>query len=296
MNPVQIRIENFLSYQDSGKVDLNNKTILVGENNAGKSNFIEALRQFFRFSSRARQDLDKFFNRNEDKEIRITVWFDDLTDEEAREFDNGVDEPEDAELAVRLVSTYNSREDRAETNDYQLLISGSSGDENEWAKTTGLANSLSDRLPDVSHYGADRELDDAAKTSNKSSLLYKLLGSAYDDIPDESIEQFESDRDRLKEKLEERTPESIEELIENLSTKMSRQVSIDGNLDVKFEIPTVKEMVQRNATILTNVDRKDRIGQMGSGSQMSFVLSCIWEVANRETDDVHPSLAKRRTA
>lgn len=290
MYPAQIRVENFLSYEDSGKVDLDNKTILVGENNAGKSNFVDAVREFFRFSSRARQDLNRFYNRDEDRVIQITVWFDGLTDEEREEFSDGVGQPEDAELAVRLVSKYNSKEGRAETNDYQRQIPASDGDGSEWAKKTGLANSLSDRLPEVSHYGAQRELDDAAKTSNKSSLLYKLLGTAYDDIPDRNIEEFERDRDHLKEKLESDTPEQIDDLMENLSTMMGRQVSIDGDLDVEFEIPTVKEMVQRNATILTGEGREDTIGDMGSGSQMSFILSCIWETANRDTNDVFLTL------
>ena len=290
MKPIQIRVENFLSYEDSGKVDLDNKTILVGENNAGKSNFVDAVREFFRFSSRARQDLNKFYRRDEDKDIQITVWFDDLTDEEREEFSDGVAEPDDAEFAVRLVSKYNSKEGRAETNDYQRLIPASDGGGSEWAKRTGLANSLGDRLPEVSHYGAERELDDAAKTSNKSSLLYKLLGSVYDDIPDTDIEEFENDRDRLKEKLESDTPEPIDDLMENLSTMMSRQVSINGDLDVEFEIPTVKELIQRNATILTGESREDTIEDMGSGSQMSFILSCIWETANRETDDVFLTL------
>lgn len=291
MYPTQIRVENFLSYEDSGKVNLDNKTILVGENNAGKSNFIDAVKEFFRFSNRARQDIDRFHNRNEDKEIRITVWFEGLTDEEREEFDRGVDVPEAAEFAVRLVSEYNSKENRAETNDYQQLTSVTDEkDETEWTKTTGLANSLNNQLPDISHYGAERELDDAAKTTNKSSLLYKLLGSAYDDIPHTSIEKFERDRDQLKEKLETNTPEPIDDLAENLTTMMGRQVSIDGELDIEFEIPTVKEMVQRHATVLTGEGREDTIGDMGSGSQMSFILSCIWEVANRETDDVFLTL------
>lgn len=286
--PTQIRVENFLSYEDSGKVNIDNKTILVGENNAGKSNFVDAVREFFRFSNRARQDLNNFYKRDEGRTIRITVWFDELTDEGREEFSNGVDEPEDAELAVRLVSEYNSKEGRAETNDYQLLIDGESG--SEWAKTTGLANTLSDLVPEVSHYGAERELDDAAKTSNKSSLLYKLLGSAYDDIPPNGIEEFEEDRARLKQKLEEDTPEPIEDLTENISSMMGRQVSIDGDLAIEFEIPTVKEMVQRHATVLTGEDQEDTLGDMGSGSQMSFLLSCIWEIANRDTEDVFLTL------
>jgi putative ATP-dependent endonuclease of OLD family len=290
MYPTQIRVENFLSYEDSGKINLSDKTILVGENNAGKSNFVDAVREFFRFSNRARQDLNNFYNRDEDREIRITVWFDGLTDEEKEEFSNGVGDPEDAELAVRVVSEYNSKENRAETNDYQQLITDDEESGDNWAKTTGLANALSNRLPDVSHYGAERELDDAAKTSNKSSLLYKLLGAAYDDIPRSVTDEFEDDRDRLKQKLEHDTPEAIEDLTENLSLMMNRQVSIDGDLDIEFEMPTVKEMIQRHATIIAGEDQENTLGDMGSGSKMSFILSCIWEVANRDTDDVFLTL------
>lgn len=289
MKPTQIQIQNFLSYEDSGKVDLDSKTILVGENNAGKSNFIEAVQEFFRFSNRARQDLGNFYNRDEDREIQITVWFDNLSDEEKEKFKNGVDVPEAAELAVRLKSEYDSEENRAETNDYQLLVPDSESTGTEWSKETKLADRLSDCLPEISHYGAERDLDDAAKTSNKSSLLYKLLGSAYEEIPDEDTEELEKFRGELKTNLEQ-TPKPIADLMDNLDEMMGRQVSIDGNLDIEFEVPTVKEMVRRHATIRSGEDQEDTLRDMGSGSQMSFVLSCIWETANRDTEDVFLTL------
>lgn len=280
MRPTQIQIENFLSYENSGKVDINNKTIIVGENNAGKSNFVDALRTFFRFSSRRRQDLDNFHNRDEDKQIRITVWFE-LCDEEREEFDEGLDEPSTGELAVRLVSEYNSEEERAETNDYQRLTDS---ENDEWKKRTGLANTLDGLLPEVAHYDAERELDDAAKTSNKNSLLFRLLGSAYDDIPQEDKEALEKRRGELQEQLGEETPAPIEELVESLDKKMSSQVTMDGELNVGFDIPEVREMVQRHATVWTDDEQADEIADMGSGSQMSFVLSCIWETAEREKE------------
>lgn len=287
MRPTQIQIENFLSYENSGKVEINNKTIIVGENNAGKSNFVDALRTFFRFSSRRRQDLDKFHNRDEDKQIQITVWFDQLCDEEREEFDEGLDEPSTGELAVRLVSEYNSEEERAETNDYQRLTDS---ENNEWKKKTGLANTLDGLLPKVAHYEAERELDDAAKTSNKSSLLFKLLGSAYDDIPQEDKEALERRRDKLQEQLGEETPTPIDNLVTSLDEKMNKQVTMDGELDIGFDIPEVREMVQRHATVWTDEEQADEIADMGSGSRMSFLLSCIWEMTKRETDDVFLTL------
>lgn len=287
MRPTQIQIENFLSYENSGKVEINNKTIIVGENNAGKSNFVDALRTFFRFSSRRRQDLDKFHNRDEDKQIRITVWFDQLCDEEREEFDEGLDEPSTGELAVRLVSEYNSEEERAETNDYQRLTDS---ENDEWKKKTGLANTLDGLLPEVAHYDAERELDDAAKTSNKSSLLFRLLGSAYDDIPQEDKEALKKRRDELQEQLGEETPTPIDNLVTSLDEKMNKQVTMDGELDIGFDIPEVREMVQRHATVWTDEEQADEIADMGSGSRMSFLLSCIWEMTKRETDDVFLTL------
>lgn len=289
MWPVQIRVKNFLSYEDSGKVDLDNKTIIVGENNAGKSNFVDAVREFFNFSNRTRQDLKRFYNQDEDRQIQITVWFDELTDDEKEMFNNGTGVPNDAELAVRLVSEYNSEERRAETNDYQLLIENEEG-EKEWIKPTGLTNDLSNQLPDVSHYGAERELDDAIKTSRKSSLLYKLLGSAYDEIPDDEVKDLEEDWKDLKTSLEEELPQPIEDLIENLDDKMDEQVNIDDKLDIEFEIPTVREMIQRQAKVQINKDRDITLNDMGSGSQMSFIFSCIQVMAERNTENVFLTL------
>jgi putative ATP-dependent endonuclease of OLD family len=240
MRPTQIRVKNFLSYEDSGEIDINNKTIIVGENNAGKSNFVNAIRTFFRFSSRRRQDLNNFYNRNKNKKINITVWFDDLSEEEKEDFSEGLNEPSTGELAVRLISEYNSDDGRAETNDYQQLVNN---DSNKWEKKSGLANTLDNHLPDVAHYGAERELDDAAKTSNKSSLLFKLLGSAYDEISEENKKDLEKGREELQKQLRKETPTPIDELVGSLNEKMSNQVKIDGELNIGFDIPGVREMV-----------------------------------------------------
>lgn len=77
-----VRIQHFRSILDSGEVDLESEiTALIGENESGKTNFLEALRTFNRGYSYSREDLCSYVREEllSDKEPEdipiITIWF-----------------------------------------------------------------------------------------------------------------------------------------------------------------------------------------------------------------------------
>src|SRR4051794_19211028 len=80
----KLRIENFRSFCDQ-ELELNRYSCFVGPNGAGKSTVLCALNVFFEEQDSA-TDTSKlcdedYFARQTDKPIRITVTFDDLSDE-----------------------------------------------------------------------------------------------------------------------------------------------------------------------------------------------------------------------
>ncbi len=80
-----IRIENFRSFQDE-TIALNPLSCFVGPNGAGKSSVLSALNVFFREQTDSTTDTAKltdedYFLKNTAEPVRITVTFDDLSDQ-----------------------------------------------------------------------------------------------------------------------------------------------------------------------------------------------------------------------
>lgn len=103
----RIRIENFRSYEDSGEIDLTDKTVLIGENNAGKSNVLRALKLFLDLSPTTPHSIEDSHLREGD-DIEIEAWFTDLDDEAAEAFEEYII---DGELFVRTVYPFGKQGD-----------------------------------------------------------------------------------------------------------------------------------------------------------------------------------------
>jgi putative ATP-dependent endonuclease of the OLD family len=94
----KLRIENFRSFSDQ-EFALNRYTCFVGPNGAGKSTVLCALNVFFKEQDSSATDTSKlcdedFFARQTDKPIRITVTFDDLSEEAKSELSDYVRQDE----------------------------------------------------------------------------------------------------------------------------------------------------------------------------------------------------------
>ena len=87
-----INISNFRSIRQL-TMDFNQITIIVGPNNAGKSNILSALNLFFTSSTRGITDID-FHKRNVKEPIKISVKFCDLSQAEQATFKNYIVEHE----------------------------------------------------------------------------------------------------------------------------------------------------------------------------------------------------------
>jgi energy-coupling factor transporter ATP-binding protein EcfA2 len=84
-----IRIQNFRSFQDE-TIALNPHSCFVGPNGAGKSSVLSALNVFFREQTDSTTDMAKltdedYFLKNTAEPVRITVTFDDLSEQAQQE-------------------------------------------------------------------------------------------------------------------------------------------------------------------------------------------------------------------
>lgn len=84
----RLRIQNYRSYRDSGTIDIDDKLVLVGENNAGKSNVLRALDMFLDVSPTSPHEIQDFHKKRTEEDIEIEVWFTDLNEEEKEIFDD----------------------------------------------------------------------------------------------------------------------------------------------------------------------------------------------------------------
>lgn len=90
MKLCEIRIENFRSIQDETLV-LDDYTCLVGSNGTGKSTVLTALNVFFRNNADTVTDVvnlneEDFHHRNTDDPVKITLTFEDLSEEAQEDF------------------------------------------------------------------------------------------------------------------------------------------------------------------------------------------------------------------
>ncbi len=71
----EIRIKNFLSYKDARFTDLKNYNVLIGKNNAGKSNFIKILGLLHDYANTSNFDKKYLYDESKDVDAKISLTF-----------------------------------------------------------------------------------------------------------------------------------------------------------------------------------------------------------------------------
>jgi len=90
MKLTELRIENFRSFDDE-TIRFDDYTCFVGPNGSGKSGILMALNAFFRESKSTQTDVltlseEDFHLRNVGKPVKITLTFEDLSEEAQQNF------------------------------------------------------------------------------------------------------------------------------------------------------------------------------------------------------------------
>jgi len=115
MKITSIQIQNFKTFDKTGvRFSLNSLTSLIGENNVGKSNVLEALDLFFNFS-KSKISIKSFHHNNYHENIEIEMKLINLSDFEKKIFKAHLDEKKD--LTIRQIISAVSKEEGVELND-----------------------------------------------------------------------------------------------------------------------------------------------------------------------------------
>lgn len=130
-----LKVRNFKTFDDQGIfLTLTGLTTLVGENNTGKSNILEALDLFFNFSS-LKVSKESFHHDENTREISIEVKFGTLSDSEKKKFKIHLDEKE--ELEIKQIIKLSAGEDLEDdsTQKYEESKHGTKWEtELDWAR------------------------------------------------------------------------------------------------------------------------------------------------------------------
>ena len=162
MNITRIRIHNFRSIIDSD-IEAHHFSILVGANNAGKSNFINALRCFYGDLKWADDDFPQNINTN-DEESWIELSFD-LRDDEWQVLDDKY-KTNDAQQILILKRYFKGDKAKPRQNNIYAIVNGKEQEELFYgAKTNNATN-----CGRIVYIPALTNPDEQLKTSGPSPL------------------------------------------------------------------------------------------------------------------------------
>lgn len=170
-----IQIKNFRSIEDSRIINCKNLMLLIGKNNAGKSNFLKALDLFFN-QNKPKFD-DFFFGLNQQNiDMEITLTFNNLSSE----FRKSLDISEDKNFVFS--KKYPLKDDKVLT--VQEFINDQPFKDKQkdlGIKTiTEFRHIIDNYLPSYYYVSALRDLGDEGKLK-QNSLLQKVLEPFFDD-------------------------------------------------------------------------------------------------------------------
>ena len=174
MKLINISIKNYRSIKESGIVHCKNLMLLIGKNNAGKSNFLKALDLFFNQGKPKHEDY--YFGLDQDNEIEIKLTFDSLS----IEFCEALGLSKDQNFTY--TKQYPLKEKKVRTTKEFINDQSFKDKQKELGiKTiTEFREIIDKHLPSYYYVSALRDLGDEGKLK-QNSLLQKVLEPFFDD-------------------------------------------------------------------------------------------------------------------
>lgn len=269
-----IKIKNFRSLKDVEISSPNNDVlVLTGQNNAGKSAVINAIRLFYGDYKLVETD---FCRSSEDKNIQIEIEYD-FKDKE--EFETLPTEYQLNNNRLRVVKRYSKEKMTGEAHGY--IYNGN--DETEKTEDFfGSKNVHVGKLGDIIHIPAIKDLEDEIK-STKTSIFTKLITRIFSDKLStlKSYNNLVADTEKFVQELKSPVKESGNSSIRSINEIEKEIDSIVSPWELKANIdlnpPTPEDLILGGI----NLRFKDNDGvqedplTLGSGAQRSIVNGLI---------------------
>ncbi|MEB8346903.1 AAA family ATPase [Flavobacteriaceae bacterium KMM 6898] len=273
-----IHIENFKSIKNQ-EFDLSGFTPLVGYNNAGKSNILEAIKWILRKTS---LKFDCFNDSTQPITMigRIEGITTDILDNIDQTHRTRI-EPflENETLTIKRIQASPSE------SVAQIQLQVLDPNDGTWQNNpTGIDNAIKDLFPEPIHIGAMENSEDDISKSSTSSTIGKLLAEIIGPIELQYGQQVSGALNGLKEILDaegiHRAPE-LETFDKEINDKLD---AFFPDIKVKVHIPTpeLKEVFKKGTIkVYENLSPTPKdVGLLGHGAQRSIQMTLIRHLAD----------------
>lgn len=274
----KIHIQNFKSIINQ-EFELSKFTPLVGYNNAGKSNILEAIKWILRKTSLG---VNSFYNTAQAVEMTATI--EGITEQILDNIDAGHRariEPfiDNETMKIRRV------QDSPGQGVTQIKLFVLDPTDNTWQNNpAGIDNAIKDLFPEPIQIGAMENSEEDVTRSSTTSTIGKLLGEIIGPLEQQYGQQLNQTLEGLKEILEvegnNRAPE-LTAFDQGINTKLD---AFFPEITVRVHIPTpeLKEVFKKGTIkVYENLlpNPKD-VGSLGHGAQRSIQMTLIRHLAD----------------
>lgn len=273
-----LKIENFKSIK-SIELDLENYSPLVGYNNAGKSNILEAIQWVLRKTKLKSSDFNDTVSA-----VIMTATID------------GISEG----ILNNINSTHRTRigpyleNDKLKVRRQQLVPDAASGqfrfevynpnNQNWQNNPTGIDNAIKDLFPDPIYVGAMENSEEDVSKSKSSTTIGKLLAEIIGPIENQYGDKLRGVLDGLKEILDADGSKRAKELTDFDTQVNDKLDAFFPDINVKVHVPTpeVKEVFTKGT--IKVYENQNGIGtdvsSLGHGAQRSIQMTLIRHLAD----------------
>lgn len=277
MQLTEFHVKGFKPIEEAGFESIDELSVLIGKNDAGKSSFLEAVRIFL--EEKGKPDSSHFHMR-EAEEIVFSGVFEGVPDELAEVLTDSVDV---SDGSLQIVRRFDYNKDKAPTrttllgeDEQEKLSSGTIVEDGEKLNKRPSRERIWSYLPEPIYIPAERDISEETKFKS-DTWIDRLLSPLLNDS-----ESLRTKRKSLEEELQEEMG-VLSDLIEGrLGSRMDSisEVEVDpGAIDLgKAFTPSIT--VKDNST-----DASVPIGERGSGVGSMFVLSLVEAYRERHVDE-----------
>lgn len=274
----KIHVRNFKSIIDH-EFELAKFTPLVGYNNAGKSNILEAIKWILRKTSLGTSSF-----HNIEQPIEMTATIEGITEQILDNIDAGHRVRIEPFLDNEILRIKRVQDSPGQTVAQIKLFVLNPVDDTWQNNPAGIDNAIKDLFPEPIQIGAMENSEDDVTKSTTTSTIGKLLGEIIGPLEQQYGQQLNQALEGLKEILEVEGNTRAPELIafdQEINTKLD---AFFPDITVRVHIPTpeLKEVFKKGTIkVYENLlpNPKD-VGSLGHGAQRSIQMTLIRHLAD----------------
>lgn len=273
-----LKIENFKSIKDI-EIELSEYTPLVGYNNAGKTNILEAIKWVLRKSNLKISD----FN-NTNSAVTITALIEGITEDILENIDQTHRQKIEPYLnndSLKIRRTQLVPNAAAAQFKFEVLNQES----NEWkSNPAGIDNAIKDLFPDPIHIGAMENSEEDVSKSKSGTTIGKLLAEIIGPVEEQYGDQLRSVLSGLKNILDADGTDRATELSEFDEQVNEKLDAFFPDINVKVHVPTpeIKEVFTKGTIkVYENQSANGTdVSALGHGAQRSIQMALVRHLAD----------------